>query len=71
MNLLGMLMDNANSPALKQLASGFGISEGDAQKALTEMVPALSRGMQNNLSRQNGLEDLIGALGRGNHQRYI
>ena len=71
MNLLGMLLDNANSPALKQLASGFGLSEGDTKKVLNEMVPALSRGMRNNLSRQNGLEDLLGALTRGNHQRYI
>jgi hypothetical protein len=66
-----MLLDSQGSPALKQLASGFGLSEGNTQKVLSEMVPALSRGMQNNLSRQNGLEDLLGALGKGNHQRYI
>jgi hypothetical protein len=71
MNLLGMLLDSQGSPALKQLASGFGLSEGDAQKVLTEMVPALSRGMQNNLAKQGGVEDLLGALARGNHQRYI
>ncbi len=71
MNLLGMLLESQGSPALKQLAKGFGLNEGDAENVLTEMVPALSRGMQNNLSRQNGLEDLLGALGRGNHQRYV
>lgn len=71
MNLLEMLLDNQDSPALRQLAAGFGLSEGDARKALTEMVPALSRGMHNNLSRQGGIEDLLGALGKGNHQRYI
>ena len=69
MNLLGMLLESQGSPALKQLASGFGLSEGDARNVLTEMVPALSRGMQNNLSKQNGLEDLLGALGKGNHQQ--
>lgn len=71
MNLLGMLLDNQDSPALQQLAAGFGLNEGDARKVLTEMVPALSRGMHNNLSKQGGVEDLLGALGKGNHQRYI
>ena len=71
MNLLGMLLESQGSPALKQLAKGFGLNEGDTRNVLAEMVPALSRGMQNNLSRQNGLEDLLGALGRGNHQHYI
>ena len=36
MNLLGMLLDNQGSPALQQLSRGFGVSEGDARKVLTE-----------------------------------
>ncbi len=71
MNLLGMLLDNQGSPALQQLSKGFGLSEGDARNVLSEMVPALSRGMQNNVSKQGGLEDLLGALSKGNHQHYI
>ncbi|MBT8116834.1 MAG: DUF937 domain-containing protein [Gammaproteobacteria bacterium] len=71
MNLLEMLLDNQGLPALQRLASGFGLDEGNVRKVLTEMVPALSRGMHNNLSKQGGLEDLLGALGKGNHQRYI
>ncbi len=71
MNLLGMLLDKQGSSALQQLSKGFGLSEGDARNVLTEMVPALSRGMQNNLSKQGGLESLLGALKKGNHQRYL
>ena len=71
MNLLGMLLDKQGSPALQQLSKGFGLSEGDARNVLSEMVPALSRGMQNNVSKQGGLEDLLGALSKGNHQHYI
>ncbi|MGB5538736.1 MAG: DUF937 domain-containing protein [Gammaproteobacteria bacterium] len=71
MNLLGMLLDAQGSPALKQLTSAFGVSEGDAKNALSALVPALARGMQNNLAQQNGVEDLIGALAKGQHQRYI
>lgn len=71
MNLLGMLLDKQGSSALQQLSKGFGLNEGDARNVLTEMVPALSRGMQNNLSKQGGLDSLLGALGKGNHQHYI
>ena len=71
MNLLGMLLESQGSPALQQLAKGFGLNEGDTRNVLTEMVPALTRGMQNNLSTQSGLESLLGALGKGNHQRYV
>jgi len=71
MNLLGMLLDPQGSPALKQLTSGFGINEDDARNALGALVPALARGMQKNLSRQSGLEELLGALTTGQHQRYV
>ncbi|MGD2112530.1 MAG: DUF937 domain-containing protein [Gammaproteobacteria bacterium] len=71
MNLLGMLLDAQDSPAMKQLTSTFGVSEGEARNALTALVPALARGMQNNLAQQQGLENLLGALARGGHQRYI
>lgn len=71
MNLLGMLLDAQGSPALKQLTSSFGLSEGDAKNALSALVPALARGMQNNLAKPNGLEDLMNALARGQHQRYV
>jgi hypothetical protein len=71
MNLLSMLLDAQGTPALKQLSSTFGVSEGDAKNALSALVPALARGMQNNLSQQNGLENLLGALAGGQHQRYL
>lgn len=71
MNLLEMLMDQQNTPALQQLSKGFGLSEGDTRNVLSEMVPALTRGMQTNLSQAGGLESLLGALSRGNHQRYV
>jgi hypothetical protein len=70
MNLLELLLDAQDSPALKQLATNFGISETDAREAVAEMTPALSRGLQHNISQQDGLESLLGALKKGNHQRY-
>lgn len=71
MNLLGMLLDAQGAPALKQLTSSFGVSEGEAKNALSALVPALARGMQNNLAKPNGVEDLMNALANGQHQHYL
>jgi len=71
MNLLGMLLDSSNSPALKQLASGFGISETDMTRALSGMIPALAGGLRNNLSTSGGQAGLMKALAEGRHQRYL
>jgi len=71
MDLLKLLLASQGSPALKQLASQFGVSEGDAKNALSGMVPALSKGLRRNLASQNGLEGLMGALSKGDHQRYV
>lgn len=71
MNLLGLLLDAQGSPALQQLAKNFGISETAAKQAVAEVAPALSRGLQHNISQQSGLDSLLGALKSGNHQRYL
>ncbi len=71
MDLLKLLLASQSSPALKQLASQFGVSEGDTKNALSGMVPALSQGLRKNASSQVGLDGLINALSKGNHQRYI
>lgn len=71
MNILGMLLESQGAPAVKQLASSFGIGEGQAKNAVSALVPALTRGLQKNLSQGGGVQDLIGALSRGNHQQYL
>ena len=71
MDLLNLLLDSSNSPALKQLAAGFGVSENDALKALSGMVPALSGGLRNSISTADGQAGLVKALAGGSHQRYL
>lgn len=71
MNLLNILLDNQNAPAIGQLARNFGLSEASARQAVEQMAPALTRGMQRNISNPQGLEALMGALTKGNHQRYV
>src|SRR5262249_26326717 len=39
--------------------------------ALSALVPALAAGFQQNMSSQQGLDGLLGALGGGQHQRYV
>ncbi len=68
MNLPGMQLDSRETPALGHLTSAFGVNEGDAKNALCTLAPA--RDMQNAV-QQNGLGDLLGALAKGQHQRYV
>lgn len=69
--LLELILNNQNGAAIKELAKNFGVSNDDAMKALGSMLPSLTRGVKTNVSEQSGLDGLIGALGKGNHQRYL
>ena len=71
MNLLNILLDPENSAAIGQMAKNFGLSESAARDAISEMAPALMRGMQHNAASPQGLEQLMGALEKGGHQRYL
>lgn len=71
MNLLEMVLNAQNGGQVNQMAKNLGISGEDARKAIGVMIPSLSKGIQNNVAKENGLNDLIGALSRGNHQHYV
>ena len=71
MNLLEMILDAQKGEQVSQIAQKFGLSAGEAKNAIGQMVTPLSRGIQNNVSKGNGLNDLLGALSRGNQQRYL
>ncbi len=71
MNLLDMVMNAQNGDLIRQLANQMQLDEGQARSAVGALVPALGRGISNNASSPEGLDDLIGALSRGNHSRYI
>ena len=71
MDLLKTLMGAAGSGDLQKLGQQFGLDGGDVTKVLEQVVPALGRGMQKNTAQSGGLESLMGALQKGNHQKYI
>ena len=69
MNLLDTILKN---PALVgQVAQQLNLDAGDAANAMQHMLPALGKGITNNMSKQGGLEGLLGALSSGNHQKYV
>ena len=71
MNITDLLLGQQSSDAVSALARQFGISEAQARDAVASMAPSLSRGMQHRTKESAGLDNLINALGTGNHKRYI
>jgi hypothetical protein len=71
MNLLEVLLQSNGGQNVGALAEQFGLSGQQTQSVLGQLLPALTRGMQNNISQPGGLDGLIGALTSGNHSQYI
>jgi hypothetical protein len=71
MDLLGMLLNQGGGQVVRQLANNFGIDETQASSALSNLLPALGKGLAGNASQPGGLESLMGALAGGQHQRYL
>ena len=69
MNLLDTVLNN--SSVVNQVAQQLNLDAGDAQNAMQHMLPALTKGITNNMSKEGGLEGLLGALSSGNHQQYV
>lgn len=69
MKILEMVM--ANGTVVETVARQFNLSPNDAQNAIKHMMPALTRGVQRNIQQEGGLESLLGALAKGQHQRYV
>lgn len=70
MNLLNEILQAQGGDAVSQLARQFGLNEGQAGAALSQLIPALSGGVKRNV-QQGGLDSLLSALQNGNHERYL
>ena len=71
MNLMQMVLGGQEENQIQQLAKTFGIGEAQVQEAMAQMVPALSRGLQTNISSESGLDGLMQALQTGDHRKYV
>ncbi len=69
MNILDAIL--SNGAVVDQMAKNFNLDANSAQSAIKHMLPALTRGMQNNVKKEGGLEGLFGALASGQHSRYV
>ena len=71
MNLMEAILNGQNGDLVRQMADHFQLDEGQAKSAMGSLIPALSRGIGQEAASTQGLNDLIGALGRGTHRQYI
>jgi hypothetical protein len=71
MDLLNLVLNQGGGGAVRQLAENFGLDEGQAVSAISNLLPALGQGLARNASTQDGLDSLLGALTGGGHGRYL
>lgn len=71
MNLLDTLLGSGGGSVLGALGKNANLGETDIKNVLRRLVPALSKGIKNNISKEQGLDGLLNALNSGNHQRFL
>ncbi|MEM1231241.1 MAG: DUF937 domain-containing protein, partial [Pseudomonadota bacterium] len=52
-------------------AKNFNLSGDQTSGLLKQLAPMIAKGMQKNTQSASGLDSLIGALNKGNHDRYL
>ena len=71
MNLLSTILESNGGNIVQQLSRQFGVNENQARSAAGQLIPALARGVQKNVSSADGLAGLLGALQGGSHEKYL
>ncbi len=71
MNLLESILSASGGSALTEIASKLNLDAGQATDVLKHLAPALGRGIQRNTAEPSGLDSLMNALSKGNHERYL
>ena len=71
MNLIETILKAGGGAIVKQLGQNLGLNQSDTQSAIGKLIPALSRGLQNNISSGKGIEGLIQALTKSNPEQYL
>lgn len=70
MNLMEVISSGSGSP-VSSMAKQFGLGEDQVSSVIQQMIPALTNGVKRNVQQENGLEGLLRALTKGNHERYL
>ena len=71
MNVTDFLTSSENTSAIAQVARQFGISEEQAKQAIGSLTPSVTRGLQRRVEEDIDVGDIMDALGKGDHSRYL
>lgn len=71
MNLMDLVLGDQNKGTISQMAEQFGLSEDQTRNAVGQLLPSLQRGIQHNTGAEKGLDELLSAIEKGKHDRYI
>lgn len=71
MNILDAIMQAQGGQMTQALGQRFGLDSGQTQSALEALLPALAGAVSQNVQQPGGLDALMGALGSGQHARYL
>ncbi len=71
MGLLDTMLSASGGSTQDALAERFGLSKGQVNDALAQLTPALKAGVKRNVAQENGLDNLFGALSKGNHSKFL
>ncbi len=71
MNLVETILNAGGGAVVQQMSKSLGLGESQTQSALSQLLPVVARAMGNNASSTDGLGALLGALGKGSHQKYV
>ena len=71
MNLLDTILNAGGGTVVQNMSKSLGLGEAQTQSALGQLLPAVARAIGNNGSSSDGFSSLLGALDKGNHQRYL
>ncbi len=71
MGLLDVLVSAQGGQTVDQLGKQFGLSQDQTMGALGSLLPALTKGIGQNMGQSGGLESLMKALQGGDHGKYL
>jgi hypothetical protein len=71
MNLIESILSANDGKAVAQIAKKVGIPEASARKGVEALAPSLQRGLQRNTRKPGGADDLLKALRKGDHAKYV
>jgi hypothetical protein len=71
MSLLTTILSAQGGSIVEQIAGRFDLDKTSTENAIRSLVPLISNGIQRNMSDQSGIESLVNALTKGNHESYL